>query len=83
MQKRKFDIEVSTNRYIRGDIYTPEHPEDKPLVIFCHGFKGFKNWGAWQFGMDKICNNGFYVIAFNFSYNGIGPDLLNFSIGFY
>lgn len=78
MQKRQFDIEVSQNRTIRGDIFTPEYPEGKPLVIFCHGFKGFKNWGEWQFGMEKICNNGFYVIAFNFSYNGIGTDLQNF-----
>ena len=22
--------------------------EGKPLVVFCHGYKGFKDWGAWH-----------------------------------
>lgn len=20
----------------------------KPLVVFCHGYKGFKDWGSWD-----------------------------------
>lgn len=79
MQKKPFAIEAASNRYIRGDYYVPEHCDGKPLIVFCHGFKGFKDWGEWQYGMEKICSNGFFVIAFNFSFNGIGPDLKNFS----
>lgn len=78
MQKRQFSIN-STGRTLYGDYRIPDFPENKPLVIFCHGFKGFKDWGGWQFAMDKICQNGFFVIAMNFSQNGIGPDLQNFT----
>ncbi|MFC1477773.1 alpha/beta hydrolase family protein, partial [candidate division KSB1 bacterium] len=61
------------------DFRIPEYADGKPLILFCHGFKGFKNWGGWQYAMDKICANGFYTIAMNFSYNGIGADLNNFT----
>ncbi len=79
MQKRQFEISVEPGRIIRGDFRVPDYPENKPLIIFCHGFKGFKDWGGWQYAMDKFCGNGFFVIAMNFSLNGIGPDLQNFT----
>ncbi|KPK90647.1 hypothetical protein AMJ80_08145 [bacterium SM23_31] len=70
---------MNANRQLYGDFRVPEQPEGKPLIIFCHGFKGFKDWGGWQYAMDKFCMSGFFVIALNFSYNGIGPDLQNFT----
>jgi len=79
MQKREFSITILPDRVLRGDFRVPEYPEGKPLVIFCHGFKGFKDWGGWQYAMDRLCSNGFFVIAFNFSHNGIGSDLENFT----
>lgn len=79
MQKRQFVIEISATRQLYGDFRIPENPEENQLIIFCHGFKGFKDWGGWQYAMDKFCMNGFFVIAVNFSYNGIGPDLQNFT----
>ncbi len=79
MQKRAFVFELVPDRYINGNFRIPEHPEGKPAIIFCHGFKGFMDWGGWQYAMDKFCSNGFFIISFNFSHNGIGPDLQNFS----
>lgn len=45
-----------------------------PLVIFCHGFKGFKDWGCFPYMLDKIAAEGNFVVSFNFSYNGVGED---------
>jgi pimeloyl-ACP methyl ester carboxylesterase len=42
----------------------------KPLVIFCHGFKGFKDWGAWDLVANKFAQNDFIFLKFNFSHNG-------------
>ncbi|MBE2255446.1 MAG: alpha/beta fold hydrolase [Ignavibacteria bacterium] len=53
-----------------------------PLVIFCHGFKGFKDWGGFPYMMDKIALAGNFAVSFNFSYNGVGEDdedLVNFT----
>lgn len=42
----------------------------KPIIIFCHGYKGFKDWGAWNLMAEKFAEAGFYFVKFNFSYNG-------------
>jgi dipeptidyl aminopeptidase/acylaminoacyl peptidase len=45
--------------------------EQLPVVIFVHGFKGFKQWGSIPYICESMARAGFYVIAFNFSHNGI------------
>lgn len=40
------------------------------LVIFCHGFKGFKDWGCWNLVAKHFVNEGFNFLKFNFSHNG-------------
>tara|TARA_R110001583_G_C5659501_1_gene409499 strand:+ start:4074 stop:4910 length:837 start_codon:yes stop_codon:yes gene_type:complete len=42
----------------------------KPIIIFCHGYKGFKDWGAWNLMANAFAEAGFYFMKFNFSYNG-------------
>lgn len=42
-----------------------------PLLIFCHGFKGFKDWGCFPYMLDKISNENIFVVSFNFSLNGV------------
>ncbi|GAB1856104.1 alpha/beta fold hydrolase [Flavobacteriaceae bacterium MHTCC 0001] len=42
----------------------------KPIVIFCHGYKGFKDWGAWDVMAKAVANQGVFFIKFNFSHNG-------------
>jgi len=46
----------------------------KPLVILCHGFKGFKDWGCFPYIMERIAAEGNFSVSFNFSYNGVGDD---------
>lgn len=45
-----------------------------PLVIFCHGFKGFKDWGGFPHMMNKIADENNFAVSFNFSYNGVGEN---------
>lgn len=42
----------------------------KPIVIFCHGYKGFKDWGAWHLVAEVFAEKGFFFLKFNFSHNG-------------
>lgn len=42
----------------------------KPLLIFCHGYKGFKDWGAWNMMADAFAMTGHCLLKFNFSHNG-------------
>ena len=49
--------------------YNPTH-KPKPIVIFCHGYKGFKDWGAWHIVAEAFAKAGFFFLKFNFSHNG-------------
>ena len=62
----------------------------KNLVVFCHGFKGFKDWGCWNLVANLFAENGFKFLKFNFSHNGGTldnplnfPDLHSFSLNNY
>ncbi|MCH7784065.1 MAG: alpha/beta fold hydrolase [Bacteroidetes bacterium] len=52
------------------DVYYTQSLSPKPVVVFCHGYKGFKDWGAWHLVAEAFSNEGFFFIKFNFSHNG-------------
>ncbi len=52
------------------DLRFTEDSKEKPLLIFCHGFKGFKDWGHFNLIADSFAEAGLIVLKFNFTYNG-------------
>ena len=40
------------------------------VALFCHGYKGFKDWGAWNIMAEAFANAGLFFVKFNFSHNG-------------
>ncbi len=52
------------------DAYWPEKGENLPVVLFAHGYKGFKDWGASSLFGEKLAASGCLFIKFNFSFNG-------------
>ena len=69
MRKRIETIKGSNQREILMDITFPEKSNDK-LVVFSHGFKGFKDWGCFDLIAQNFAQNGFTFLKFNFSHNG-------------
>ncbi len=55
---------------ILADVSFLGNATNKPVVIFCHGYKGFKDWGAWNLVADYFAKEGFVFFKFNFSHNG-------------
>lgn len=53
-----------------ADAFYPETESKLPLVIFVHGYKGYKDWGAWDLMAEKFAAAGFFFVKFNFSHNG-------------
>jgi len=43
----------------------------KPVVVFVHGFKGFKDWGHFPLLADFFAERGFVFVKLNLSHNGI------------
>lgn len=57
-----------------ADAYYPETDQKLPLVVFVHGYKGYKDWGAWNIMAEKFAEAGFFFVKFNFSHNGTTVD---------
>lgn len=57
------------NKFLMDIHYCP-NGQKKDIVIFCHGFKGFKDWGAWDMIGDYFAKANFVFVKFNFSHNG-------------
>jgi esterase/lipase len=51
------------------DVFFKKNNQPKPIVIFCHGYKGFKDWGAWDLMAEALAEDTFFI-KFNFSHNG-------------
>jgi dienelactone hydrolase len=47
--------------------------EIRPVVVICHGFKGFKDWGMFPRVAERLALAGFTAVTFNFSGSGVGP----------
>jgi dienelactone hydrolase len=62
------------------DLYTPSSSPGSvlPVVLFVHGFKGFKDWGAFPDACEELARAGFAVLAMNLSRNGVGEGMMDF-----
>ncbi|GAB5565290.1 MAG: alpha/beta fold hydrolase [Winogradskyella sp.] len=68
--KKNFILYRTDKKPILIDTFYNEDVKNQPLIIFCHGYKGFKDWGAWNLMAETIAKEGFCLIKFNFSHNG-------------
>ncbi len=57
-------------RSILTDVFYKKNKRKKPVVVFCHGYKGYKDWGAWNLAAKAFANSNVFFIKFNFSHNG-------------
>jgi pimeloyl-ACP methyl ester carboxylesterase len=62
------------NKPIVWDAFFKPDTTKNPIVIFCHGYKGFKDWGAWDLVAEAFHNQGLFFVKFNFSHNGGTPE---------
>ncbi len=67
-------VEGAEQRPILLDISYQPTGKKKPIVLFLHGFKGFKDWGCWGLIGSHFAQASFVFIACNFSHNGTTPD---------
>lgn len=76
---KDYTLKGADGKIISLDVCWNASDKPKPLVVFAHGFKGFKDWGHWHMIAQSFANQGFCFVKFNFSHNGVRPDdLLNF-----
>jgi uncharacterized protein len=74
VKKSGIIIVGSASRPMAADLYLPDTAGKFPVVIYAHGFNGFKDWGNFSRIASPFTKAGFSVLAFNFSHNGTTPD---------
>jgi len=56
------------------DIFFNKNFSKKPVIIFVHGYKSFKDWGTFNLIGKYFARNNFVFVKFNFSHNGTSID---------
>jgi uncharacterized protein len=67
-------ISGAEGRPIALDIFFADEVRPRPLVIYAHGFNGFKDWGHFDLIAERFAEAGFCMVKFNFSHNGTTPQ---------
>lgn len=68
--KNNIELESKSQKPVLIDLFYNQNQQQKNIVVFCHGYKGFKDWGAWNLVAEYFARNNFFFIKMNFSHNG-------------
>lgn len=74
LKTNKYIINGSKKNKILIDVCYNLNSIKKDIIIFSHGFKGFKDWGPFNLMSKSFANDGYFFIKFNFSHNGTTLD---------
>ena len=71
MEKIK-NIEIigAQNRTTLFDIHFIKNNIKKPIIIYIHGFNGFKDWGNFDLIAEKFATQNYFFVKMNLSHNG-------------
>ena len=70
---KTFVISSQRNKKINLDI-SFTRTSNQHLVIFSHGFKGFKDWGPFNYISNCFADANLNFLKFNFSFNGVQEE---------
>ena len=71
-----FTLSTPQDRTLNGLLDLPDsskHSSPWPVVVVCHGFKGFMEWGFFPHVAQLLAERGFAVVRFNLSGAGQQP----------
>jgi len=77
IHKEEFEILGADGKVIFGDYTCNKTSSQLPTIVFVHGFKGFKDWGAHNIVARKFAENNYRYLKFNLSHSGVTKDKPN------
>lgn len=72
--EHSFSIENEDGDRIDGDVRFLDTGALQPVVVFVHGFKGFKDWGPFSDWGRALAHAGFVSVHLNVSHNGVSAE---------
>lgn len=76
---KNYSLHTQDNEIIDVTVHFTETTDFGKIIIFVHGFKGFKDWGFGPYLAEYFSKQGFFVLTFNFSLNGIASGTQEFT----
>lgn len=77
IKKEAFTIRGAEEKLIFADCTYDDKHTVSDTIIFIHGFKGFKDWGAHHLTASFFAENGYRFIKFNLSHSGVTEENRN------
>ncbi len=77
IQNSPFILTGSHDKIILGDYTYDDNHTNREVIIFVHGFKGFKDWGAHHLIAQFFAEKGCRFLKFNLSHNGVTQENLH------
>jgi uncharacterized protein len=74
MKIKNIVVEGVDGKAITLDVFYKQQATPQPVVLYAHGFNGFKDWGGFDLVAETVANAGFALVKFNFSHNGTTPE---------
>src|SRR6266850_6492575 len=73
--REPFTLTSLSREPLHGDLrFQNDAVRKKPVLIICHSFMAFKDWGFFPYVGERFAEKGFGSITFNFSQNGVEDD---------
>lgn len=72
-ETRPVSIDVAGGKALDGVLHLPDRAGRRPLVVICHGFKGFMEWGFFPYLAELLSERGFAALRFNLTSSGMRP----------
>ena len=67
---RNIVLQSHYDRPFLADVHYVPNNQKKPLIIYTHGFQGFKDWGPYDLMARAFAEAGFVFVKYNTSHNG-------------
>lgn len=77
--RKDFVLPINDSEVLNVSGFGDSTEGSNPCIILVHGFKGFKDWGFFPYTAEYLSQQGFFVLSFNFSHNGIGQNFTEFT----
>ncbi len=74
IRREHIDLYNQSGNRIHGDIRYEPTLREKPVIIICHSFMAFKDWGFFPVIGEWFAKSGFIALTFNYSHDGVEGD---------
>lgn len=72
--KKSIRVPNRSGELMQADVRFPDSGGRLPVLVLCHSFMAFKEWGFFPYAAERLAAAGMVTVIFNFSHNGVVGD---------